>query len=203
MNLVKYISNQCANPNGFGGIISTLTMNIINQTQYNYIIKMAQKIYPKSILDIGYGNGYLLKKMSKRLDNTKFYGIDISKDMLKIATNKNKKAIQNRQMFLSIGDVMNTNFKDNSFDFIDTTNTVYFWDNIENAYIEIKRILKNNGIFINLFYSDKWLNKIQYTKYNFNKYSPDYIKNIINQLGFSKVELVKLKEETYCLIVKK
>jgi hypothetical protein len=36
---IKYVGKNFANPEGIGGKISTLIMNIINQKQYNALLK--------------------------------------------------------------------------------------------------------------------------------------------------------------------
>lgn len=54
--------------------------------------KIDEAISPQTILEVGCGTGYNLKKISKRFPNSKIYGVDVSKDMLKIA----KKKLKNR-----------------------------------------------------------------------------------------------------------
>ncbi len=50
--------------------------------------KIATETSPKTILEIGCGTGYNLKKLSKRFPDSKILGMDVSKDMLQIAEKK-------------------------------------------------------------------------------------------------------------------
>ena len=92
MGIVKYIGSQFAKPQGFGGRISTLFMNMLNKKQYSVVVKLMKELSPGSVLDIGFGNGFLLDKLSQN-NNADFYGIEISEDMLHQASVKNKKCM--------------------------------------------------------------------------------------------------------------
>lgn len=204
MGIFKYIGSQFAKPKGFVGKLSTLFMNMLNKQQYASVVKCFNSLKPKNLLDIGFGNGYLLSRLSKN-SNANFYGIEISEDMLVQAVKKNKKAIDSGKMKLSIADVSDTKFNSDTFDFIYTVNTVYFWDNLEQGYEEVKRILKNGGVFANAFYTDKWLNSVgSYTKYHFTKYSTAEMIKRIENMGFSDIKLEEIsKDKAYCLIAYK
>lgn len=203
MNVVKYIGSQFAKPQGFGGRISTLFMNMLNKKQYSVVVRLIKELSPASVLDIGFGNGYLLHKLSQN-NNADFYGIEISEDMLQQAIDKNKKCIDNNKMHLTIADVSDMKFEDETFNFVYTVNTVYFWKNLENCYTEIHRVLKSGGVFANVFYSDKWLDALRYTQYHFTKYSTNELINRVKKMGFSKVELREIqKKKAYCLVVHK
>lgn len=203
MGIVKYIGSQFAKPQGFGGRISTLFMNMLNKKQYSVVVKLMKELSPGSVLDIGFGNGFLLDKLSQN-NNADFYGIEISEDMLHQASVKNKKCIDNGKMHLSIASVNDMDFQDETFDFVYTVNTVYFWNELEASYAEIHRVLKNDGVFANVFYSDKWLDTLRYTQYHFTKYSTDELINRVKEMNFSKVELKEIqKEKAYCLVVYK
>lgn len=71
-------------------------MNLLNQKQYQCVIRLFNKLTPGVVLDIGFGNGYLLKRLGESqiyTGETNFYGIEISEDMLKAAYKRNRKLI--------------------------------------------------------------------------------------------------------------
>jgi len=61
-NFIKYVAGNFRNPNGIGGKIATIIMNIINKNQYNTVLKNINIKDTDVVLDIGFGNGYLIKK---------------------------------------------------------------------------------------------------------------------------------------------
>lgn len=203
MNIIKYIGTQFANPRGFGGLISTLFMNLLNKKQYKCVRELLHKYNPKRVLDIGFGNGYLLKQLSNDSD-ADFYGIDISEDMIKQATKRNNKKIQAGKMTLDKGSVSKLNYHNDFLDYIYTVNTVYFWEDLRQGYSEVFRVLKEGGTFANIFYSKEWLDKLRYTKYDFKKYDPEELENEVKKFGFKKVKIIEIKKDcAYCLLVQK
>jgi len=99
----EYIGSQFGNPRGFIGKVCCVLMNIINKAMYKNTVSVIGLSSDENILDIGYGNGYLLKCVYKKT-KANLYGIDISEDMKIQATKRNKKALSDGKLFLDIGD---------------------------------------------------------------------------------------------------
>jgi ubiquinone/menaquinone biosynthesis C-methylase UbiE len=201
--IIRYVSENFGNPNGIGGKIFTKIMNIMAQKQYNAVLENIQLKSNDIILEIGFGNGYLLKKLFKKNTSVNIYGIDISDDMLKAATRLNRNYIKNGKIKLFVGNINKTLFGENTFDTIYTLNTMYFWDELDKCYSEIKRILKTNGVFINVFHTKEFLDKIVFTKYGFYKYTIEEIKKITEDNGMEIIKTIEIiKDKTYCVISK-
>jgi ubiquinone/menaquinone biosynthesis C-methylase UbiE len=200
---IKYVGNNFGNPNGFGGIISTKIMNIINQRQYKAVLENIQIKQNQNILDIGFGNGYLINKLLKQNIPKNIYGIEISNDMINKVKNKNKKYIDSGILKIFLENTSETSFENNIFDKIYTINTIYFWQELDKCFSEIKRIIKPDGIFINVIYTKEYLNKIIYTKYGFNKYSTEEMENITKDNGMEIIKTIEIqKNKSYCIISK-
>ncbi|MDR0918538.1 MAG: class I SAM-dependent methyltransferase [Oscillospiraceae bacterium] len=196
MNIFDYIGTQFRKPTGFWGNVSTLIMNIINRNQYKAVEKVLELKQDENVLDIGFGNGFIIKKLSDKYKSS-FYGIDISEDMVKIAQKKNPTAK------LSQGDVNNLNFSENFFEKIYTMNTVYFWSDLSKGLEEIFRVLKDNGVFINSIKSKEFLNKLPITRNNFEKYTVKELVKASENCGFSVEVKPFSKDREYCIICRK
>ncbi|WP_138160544.1 class I SAM-dependent methyltransferase [Peptoniphilus catoniae] len=98
------------------------------------------------VLDLGCGGGrnieYFLTKANK------VYGIDHSEASVKMASEINKEAIESGRCEISVGDVKSLPFKDESMDIVTAFETIYFWDDIEECFKEIYRVLKKGGQFL-------------------------------------------------------
>lgn len=57
----EYIGEQFGNPHGFVGKVCCVIMNIINKAMYKKTVSLLNISDNDNVLDIGYGNGYLLK----------------------------------------------------------------------------------------------------------------------------------------------
>jgi len=198
---IKYVGGNFGNPNGIAGKISTKLMNIMNQRQYKAILDNINLEHNDILLDIGFGNGYLINKLFKENIPIKIYGIEISNDMINNASKKYKKIIGNGYLKLYSENIVNTSFENEQFNKLYTVNTIYFWNDLEKCFSEIKRILKPNGIFLNAIYTKEYLDKIIYTKYGFNKYYLADIIKITEENGMRILKTVEIKKnKTYCII---
>jgi ubiquinone/menaquinone biosynthesis C-methylase UbiE len=201
--LIKYISNSFRNPNGFGGRIATILMNIMNQKQYRTVFKNINLKSNDCILDIGFGNGYMINELFKQNISVKIYGIDISKDMYNNVFLRNKQKVNNGSLKLFIEDISKTSFENNIFDKIYTINTVYFWNELGKCFSEIKRILKPDGVFLNLIYTKEHLDKTIFSKYGFNKYTVKEMENMTKENGMVIINTIEIvKNKSYCIISK-
>ena len=201
--IYKYIARQFGNPTGCGGKISTLIMNCMNQKQYKTVVENIDIQATDAILDIGFGNGYLIRKLSYK-NPQKIYGIDISPDMLNTATTKNRKMIEQRKMELLLADVQELPFDDSSIDKAYTVNTIYFWQDISKGFSEIKRILKPNGIFLNIIYLKEDLDKLPITRYGFNKFTVEQIETVTIESGLKIERIIEIeRQKSICVVAKK
>ena len=201
--ILKYIARQFGNPTGFGGKISTLIMNCLNQKLYKTVAENIDIQETDTVLDIGFGNGYLLKKLSNK-NPEKICGIEISADMLNTATGKNRKKVEQGKIQLLLADVQNLPFEDVSIDKAYTVNTIYFWQDIDKGFSEIKRVLKPDGVFLNVLYLKKWLDKLPVTQYGFSKYTIEQIEKATEKNGFKIEQIIEIQHnKSICIIAKK
>lgn len=97
------------------------------------------------VLDIGTGPGRLPIEIAKQVDNIDIVGIDLSKDMVKIAKkNAEKEGLLDRINF-KVGSAYNTGFEDNSIDLVVSTGVIHHLRQPLNAFNETYRILKSGG----------------------------------------------------------
>ena len=139
----------------------------------------------------------MIKSRSNKKLNLR--GIDIYEEALGMA-NKNLCKLAN----LTHGDGEKLDFKESSSDLAYTINTFYFWQNPQKALSEIKKVLRNKGVFINFCYTKEWLDNIVYTKYGFNKLSKEKLLELHKNAGFSKVNLIEIiKGKSFFIYCKK
>lgn len=200
---MQYISHQFGKPNGVGGYISTWFMNRLNQRIYKAVLKKLDIAPNDHILDIGFGNGYLIEQLIKTGANS-VAGIDISPDMVKQAVGRNQTAVNEGKVMLCEANVANLPFKDDTFNKIFTINTFYFWDNADKCFQEIKRTLTPGGYFINAVYTRQWLDKLPITKYDFRKIEIEDICRQTVDNGFEIESIIPVEPgKSYCLVALK
>ncbi len=142
MSGFNYFVKQFGKPTGFFGRFLSTIMNMSNRKMYHANLKKVSDA--KKILEIGFGNGKQLQMICRLRTDKELYGIDISEDMLNIA----RKKLGNKAE-LTVARAENIPFGSDFFDAVITTDTCYFWKEPRKVLMEIDRVLKNKGIFVN------------------------------------------------------
>lgn len=108
---------------------------------YRELFKMLKPLRAESILDVGCGEGFTLKKLEEKKIGKKNEGIDYSKDAIKLG----KKIYPELALFE--GDVYGLKYKDNNFDLSICTEVLEHLDDPKKAVAEIKRVTSKYIIF--------------------------------------------------------
>ncbi len=111
----------------------------------NNVSEFLQKISfdkPFTFLDVGCGNGWVVRNIAKGNNCKKSIGIDISKKMIIQA----KKKLDNKKEEFFHTDVELWDYK-GKFDFIFSMESLYYADSIEIALEKIYKLLKPGGQF--------------------------------------------------------
>lgn len=120
----NYLKHQNSNP---------IQRALINNF-YKELFKMIKPLKASSILDVGCGEGFTLKKLEEKKIGKRNEGIDYSEDAIKIG----KKIYP--KLALKRGDVYQLEYKDNSFDLILCTEVLEHLEDPVKAVNEIKRV---------------------------------------------------------------
>jgi len=113
------------------------------------IVGELKRYHPEGILaDIGSGPGYLIENLSKSFPHLSIIGVDVSRGMLKKASeNVLRQGLGDRVSFRH-GDIQGLPFDNNSLDFIVSTLSLHHWAEPVKAIQEIDRVLKHGGQFL-------------------------------------------------------
>ena len=105
-----------------------------------------------------------------------------------MASEINKEAIESGRCEISLGDVRILPFEDESIDMVTAFETIYFWNNIEECFKEIYRVLKMGGQFLicNEVSSMKRrdVKKLAHM-IEMEVYTPDDLTRMLGKLGFN------------------
>ncbi|MBV1244289.1 class I SAM-dependent methyltransferase [Listeria monocytogenes] len=179
--LINYLSEQAANPRGIIGEITTKIWSSYFEDLSKWTISNTEMGDATNILDIGYGGGSNVKNLVELNKNVTIYGVDISKESYKTATNLNKKAINNGKVKLSIQDVALMNYPADFFDIVYAIQTHMYWDNPRKGFEEIYRVMSNEAVFILSSEKDK-------IEYHMDEYKTTAsLTALLKEIGFREV----------------
>ena len=186
------IAKQFAKPDGFGGVCAAKMMNLMNYQMYGDVMKLIQKD-KQLILDVGFGNGYVMKRLIDK--GHIVYGLEVSESMIKQVKNKYQKAI-NQTLFIEKGRIEHLPYTKHFFDVIYSINTIYFWESLDAGLKELHRCLNTNGKVILSFYDQAFLNVVPLASHGFKLYKEDIIIKAIHKNGFTITKRIAHRKET-------
>ena len=139
-----YLMYQSKRPSGLVGL---WMMKLWNRVYMPMVVwSVSQLDYRKgfhAILDVGVGNGASSKYLKMHFPNSQVLGIDISTTAIKSAEELSEPGLS-----FEVKNIEKTNLPIEEFDLITAFQTHFHWSDLTQAFTELKRILKPDGIIL-------------------------------------------------------
>jgi ubiquinone/menaquinone biosynthesis C-methylase UbiE len=143
MSLTRFIKHVLKRAEAIptpGAIFYNATVaKVLRKPETKIANDIVEKMGHGTILDLGSGTGYLSIEIAKRSPNLQVYGIDLSRQMVKIARHLAKGVDNARFVF---GNAAKLPFKDNSIDLVISTGASHHWKTPRMVFDECYRVLK-------------------------------------------------------------
>lgn len=147
--LTHYLSRQAAHPHGLGGrLIGRLWIRETAKINDAAIALLAPAT-GESILEIGFGPGRTVGLLADR--SAKVIGVDVSDEMLRLATRRNATLIDAQRVALAVSDGTRLSLENDSVDAVLSVHNVYFWHDPDTTINEIARVLRPGGRVLLVF----------------------------------------------------
>ena len=199
MGLLKSFFSQCARPEGALGCVMLSFMNYTHCPLTNWGLKLVNIQDGWTILDVGCGGGFTIRRLLNRSKDAQVYGIDISEESVAKAKKVNADVLE-KQVFVTLGSAEKLPYENEKFDLVTAVETVYFWPNLPGCLLEVRRVLKPGGkfaILVEVVDSDsKWTSVVE----GMTAYTPEQIKSLLDDAGFIQTEIHR-KKPTYATIL--
>ncbi|WP_288203651.1 class I SAM-dependent methyltransferase [uncultured Streptococcus sp.] len=143
MLLFSRLIQQSKNPSGFLGKRMMKLWNRAYLPMFVWAIRHLDRTFYPAILDVGVGNGRSTILLKETFPQSTITGIDISDVAIAQA-----KQIEITNINFERRDVRETGFSDERFDLITAFQTHFHWQDLEASFMELRRILKSDGILL-------------------------------------------------------
>src|SRR5262249_30889097 len=139
------------------------------------------------VLEIGFGHGRTVALAAAAAAGVVVDGVDVSEDMVRVATRRCRKLVTEGRVRLRLGDVGSLPYADGSFDKVFSVHTLYFWADPAAALDEVRRVLRASGTFVLGFrgWSEEAVASFPPPTYRF--YRLEEVRGLLASAGFSAV----------------
>lgn len=199
--LQKWLGNQLRKPNG---ILSKWVGRYMEKGNYEinkWTLDLLNINNFEVILEVGVGNGATLYKVAQKNKTGKNHGVDISKSMVKEAKKLNKKDIVRGVVNILEANVTSLPFTDDFFNKVYSVHTLYFWENLNQGFSEIYRVLKPDGCLFISILDKSHMEKMKRTE-KFSLLSIQEIEDELYNNNFKEV-VSESKGAYWCIQAKK
>lgn len=202
-NIIHKLFHNLKKPEGFWGRVILRQMNKRHSELSRWGMSHIEWQQEWNVLDIGCGGGANLAELMRRCPQGKAYGIDISQESVLFAQKKNKQYLSSRCL-IEQGTVDKLPYTDHMFDVVTAFETVYFWSNLPHAFMEVARVLRQNGYFLiccelNDPAVKTWPNLIEGMIIR----SRNELESILLQSGFISIACYKHEKGPLCIVARK
>ncbi len=199
-NIMEKMVKQCRKPTGIFGRLMARGMNYGHKVAgwgLNHV--SVNKDYV--ILDVGCGGGKTVNTLAKMAAEGKVYGIDYSEDSVAVASKVNKKFIDSGKVEILHASVESLPFPDNFLDLVTAVETYYFWPDLIDNLVELRRVLKEGGslVLINEVYRHERFEK-RNAKWarlaDFTYHLPEEFRKFLGDAGYFSITIAALQDKT-------
>jgi len=148
MNVWEKISAQFGRPTGFlGSLAGTIMAKRGSHLERNVWAMSLLKLRPTDrVLEIGFGPGIAIQKISEVVTEGVIWGIDHSELMLKQASTRNSEAISKGRVRLLLGTVSRLPSQVGQIDKVLDINSFQFWESPVDDLKKVRACMAPNGI---------------------------------------------------------
>ena len=188
-------------PMGFGGKVMVAAMNLGHRALADWGLSFGPAAFQKA-LDCGCGGGANIKRLLRKCPQGSVNGIDYSSVSVEKSKKVNRAAIAQGQCVVRQASAAELPFAAEQFDVVTAFETVYFWPDLPQCFMEVYRVLRPGGTFLICNESsgdtdkdEKWTKIIG----GMTIYKDTRLKVYLEQAGFRDVLIHKSKLGWLCV----
>jgi SAM-dependent methyltransferase len=189
----RFLAAQLRRPSGrFGRWVMTRGFNDGNAELIGSTLDALALQPSDRFLDVGFGGGLSLRRAAQLTHNA-LWGVDFSPDMVAAGQRSLAELIAGGRLNLITADVAALPLRDASIDAVCTTNTIYFWPDLDAALRELRRVVAPGGrVAFGYTGRAKMQRFDDITKHGFRMFEPGELESALLSAGWSAARTTAL-----------
>jgi ubiquinone/menaquinone biosynthesis C-methylase UbiE len=143
------------------------------------------------VLEIGFGPGYLLGGMAKRVVRGGLAGIDVSRAMVSYSHRRHRSLVRQGRLDLRCGKAEALPFASTSFTKIVSVNSIFYWADPRAAFAEMARVLEEDGQIVLVFTDRASLEQKRFARQGLHLVDPAGVNAMLDAASFETSEVSK------------
>ena len=186
--LSHYLASQLACPHGLlGRLFLGRLWNTRNRALNDLAFVRLAANAGDHILEIGFGGGYLIDRLSVIVTTGLVAGVDVSAAMAQGMRSRRQCLIEQGRLTLQQAAAESLPFPDRSFDKVCSVNSLFYWTDPPRAFAEIARVLRPDGMLVLVFTNRQSLQTKDFAKHGLNLFEPEKVRGFLLAAGFREV----------------
>lgn len=191
----KLIARQLAKPSGLVGRRFTARwLNKANAHMNQLTLEQLALLPQDRILEVGFGGGGLLELILGAGPPAFLAGLDISPDMVRLASRRLSRYISDGKIEVRCDNVEAIPYAAGKFTKLCTVNTIYFWQDPAAAFAECRRVVQTGGQIFICFNSREALEAWPAHKHGFRLFEVGEIESLLIASGFESVRVASAND---------
>lgn len=153
-----------------------------------FVVSCLELTREHRILEVGFGSGWVLRKLVEENQCEYVAGVELSHTMLERARARFFEVIRQGRLELFHANVSSLPFDGGTFDRVCTVNTLYFWDDPLAGLLEISRVLRPAGRLTLGLRPAASLRALPFTRHGYRIYENEQVMDFLELAGFAQVE---------------
>ena len=171
MLLSKLVARQSAKPAGLlGRFVIGRYLDRANRKMNSLMHDALEYTRDSNILEVGFGGGALLLQIADNLHQGRINGVEVSDEMLTNLQRRVDRLGIGSRVSLYQASIESLPFDDESFDYVCSAHTLYFWPELTTGIAELGRVTRSGGVLVLGFSSKQALMASGWVEQGFRAY---------------------------------
>jgi ubiquinone/menaquinone biosynthesis C-methylase UbiE len=136
------------------------------------------------VLEVGFGGGYLLRRLGAVVTHGLLVAVDISPAMVAYVQQRERTLVAEGRLVLKCAPADQLPVEDASFSKICSVNSIFYWKDPQHAFAEMHRVATQGSILVLCFTDKRSLNRKSFARNGLSLYELEDIQRMIEQAGF-------------------
>ena len=182
----RFLVQQLSNPSGIAGRLAAPLWNKRNAALNDLAFHSLALSPADRVLEVGFGGGYLLGRMSTVVTGGFLAGVDISSAMVALCQKRYGWLVQQGKLELKCAPAESLPYPSGHFSKICSVNSIFYWQDVPQALAEFWRVLADEGALVMCLTLKASLQDRSFARY-MSLYEVGEVQQMLQAAGFSAI----------------